>query len=409
MKKKIFRIIIAALMIGTLTTMTLFADDIDDLVEENEELESQIEEERARLDEIQSNITNIEDYIMEIDSEIYRIQSTIDDYAQQAEEKQAQIEQLQREIEEKQAEMDKQYEAMKKRIKYFYENGNVTFIDALFSSESIADALSKLQYIAQLTNYDREMIENLRITKEAIEANKAEVEKQLAEIENLKAAQVAQQELLDEARAQKEYELEMAYSEKYEAEEAMAAMAAEIEANEEKIAELVRWYDEQRAAQQGGDNSGGGYMYVGGDFMWPLPSPYGPDCITSRFGYRDDPDVLATGAGTFHAGLDIWAPEGTPIYAVLDGVIVANFYSDSIGYVVALYHGDGVYTEMHHMCQSSPCAVGDYVSQGDVIGYVGSTGWYVTGAHLHIGVCLGDSGWALSSNYVDPAPYLGLY
>lgn len=401
--KKIANTILACLLIAAVFVLPILADEINDLQEENEELESQIAEERARIDEIMGNIGSIEDFIYELDAEIGRIQAIVDEYQAEADEKQAAIDRLQADIDDKQEEMDKQYGYMKKRIQYFYENGNMSFIDALFSSENIAEALSKLQYIAELTNYDREMIAKIEEAKKEIEKNKLQIQMELAEIEQLKAAQLAQQGVIEDARAEQRKQLDMAYAEKYEAEEAMNAMAAEIEANEERIAEIVAAYDDQTG------HSGGNYSYSGAAFLWPLPAPYYRNYITSWFGYRDDADVIATGASYYHSGIDIYAPYNTPIYAVLDGVVVANFWSDGIGNVVALYHGDGLYTEVHHMNSRSPLAIGTEVSQGDVIGYTGATGWYVTGPHLHFGVCLGDSGWALATEYVDPAPYLGLY
>ena len=132
--------------------------------------------------------------------------------------------------------------------------------------------------------------------------------------------------------------------------------------------------------------------------IWPLPSPYLADHITSYFGYRS-----TTVGSTNHKGIDIWAPAGTPIYAVLDGVVVMNGYSSSAGYYVIIYHGDGLYTHYYHQCQASSVAVNTSVSQGQVIGYVGSTG-ASTGNHLHFAISIG----AIWSGFVDPAPYLGI-
>lgn len=107
---------------------------------------------------------------------------------------------------------------------------------------------------------------------------------------------------------------------------------------------------------------------------------------------------------SYHKGIDIGAPEGTEIYAVMDGVVVLSGYTSSTGYYVIIYHGDDFYTHYYHMCQQPNVSAGDSVSQGEVIGYVGSTG-NSTGNHLHFGITIG----AIWSGYVDPAPYLGVY
>ena len=128
-------------------------------------------------------------------------------------------------------------------------------------------------------------------------------------------------------------------------------------------------------------------------FIWPLPDGVGS--YTSSFGYR---------WGRMHRGIDLACSSGTEIYAVMDGTVVENYYSSSSGYTIILEHEDGIYTLYYHMCQASELAEGTEVSQGDVIGYVGSTG-RSTGSHLHFAVGIG--GYE-NENLVDPAPYLGL-
>ena len=130
-------------------------------------------------------------------------------------------------------------------------------------------------------------------------------------------------------------------------------------------------------------------------FIWPLPSSYGKSRITSKFGYRN---------GRMHYGIDIYCPTGTKIYAVMDGTVVANYYEASAGNAIVIYHGDGLYTVYFHMKNRSELAVGTKVSQGDVIGYVGSTG-NSTGSHLHFAVGIGGY---KSANFVDPSSYLGI-
>lgn len=126
-------------------------------------------------------------------------------------------------------------------------------------------------------------------------------------------------------------------------------------------------------------------------FIWPLPSYYGTGRITTRF-------------SSGHRGIDIRAPRGTSIYAVMDGTVAANYYDSSKGYVIVLYHGGGIYTLCYHMNEKSSLTVGTKVSQGQVIGYVGATG-SATGYHLHFAVGIGGYD---NSHLVDPSSYLGI-
>ena len=119
-----------------------------------------------------------------------------------------------------------------------------------------------------------------------------------------------------------------------------------------------------------------------GIFQWPLPQSY---TITSLFGYREDP---FTGEIAYHGGTDIAAPGGTPILAAADGTVsIANgtdSWGGSYGYHVKIKHTDSFETLYAH-CSSICVTKGQEVKQGEVIGYVGTTG-NSTGNHLHFEV-----------------------
>ena len=139
----------------------------------------------------------------------------------------------------------------------------------------------------------------------------------------------------------------------------------------------------------GGFSSGGGQImnpntdWEGtGIFQWPLPQSY---TITSWFGYRED---LFTGEIAYHSGTDIGAPGGTPILAAADGTVtIANAidsWGGGYGYHIKISHNDTFDTLYAH-CSSICVTVGQEVKQGEVIGYVGTTG-NSTGNHLHFEV-----------------------
>ncbi len=119
-----------------------------------------------------------------------------------------------------------------------------------------------------------------------------------------------------------------------------------------------------------------------GIFQWPLPQSYP---ITSRFGYREDP---FTGEIAYHSGTDIGAPGGTPILASADGTVtIANAidsWGGGYGYHIKINHNDTFGTLYAH-CSSICVTIGQEVKQGEVIGYVGTTG-NSTGNHLHFEV-----------------------
>lgn len=120
------------------------------------------------------------------------------------------------------------------------------------------------------------------------------------------------------------------------------------------------------------------------NWTWPTNSGW---TISSSYGYRLDP---FTGERKFHQGLDI-AGTGynSPIYAVTNGVVYEVGYGSVNGYYVAINHNNGYWTRYMHMISWPSVKEGQIVEQGQIIGYVGSTG-AATGPHLHLEVWIGQ-------------------
>jgi murein DD-endopeptidase MepM/ murein hydrolase activator NlpD len=123
-------------------------------------------------------------------------------------------------------------------------------------------------------------------------------------------------------------------------------------------------------------------------YIWPLSGR-----LTSYYGRRN----ISVNGNTFHAGLDIAAKTGTPVAASRPGTVTKASWGGSYGYVVYIDHGDGSQSRYAHQSQLA-VRVGQYVNQGDVVGYVGSTG-ASTGPHLHFEI-------RFDGRSVDPLGYL---
>jgi len=128
-------------------------------------------------------------------------------------------------------------------------------------------------------------------------------------------------------------------------------------------------------------------------FIWPVRGK-----ITSHFGYRIHP---IWGVKSFHTGIDIAASYGTPIRAAAPGRVVLAKYLKGYGYTVIIRHDNGLYTLYAHMSRIA-VRVGQRVKRGQVIGYVGSTGWS-TGPHLHFSIYRVESGHRA---YINPEDVL---
>lgn len=132
---------------------------------------------------------------------------------------------------------------------------------------------------------------------------------------------------------------------------------------------------------------------MGGQFPFPLPNN---THISSKFGYRTHP---VTGKkGSFHNGIDIPAPNGTPIPSVGDGIVKDVGHNNISGHWIEIQHNNGIVTRYQH-CNTMPKPLkGDKVKQGQIIAEVGKTG-RVTGNHLHFEV-------KVNGKQVDPMPYI---
>lgn len=408
--KKIVNIILTV-VIAAVLVVPVFADEIYDAKQKQRELEKQLSESESRLAELRENVTQAQNAVDEIDAQISQVEAVINDYEVQKGDLELKISELQAQIDEKQVQIGHEYEMMSKRIRFLYENLGNSYIEAFLTSETFADALNKIQYLIELSDYDRKQMEALQKLQDAIQADRDAVQSQKDEIETLISAQNDQKVVLDGMLEVKAEALGVAKNAEANEAEQNAAIAGMLAEQKETVDALVAEYNARIAAEMAANGGvvpvdSGGMIWTGGDFLWPLPAPFGSDHISSWYGGRMDP--FGGGYVDYHNGIDIWAYCNTPIYAVLPGTVVmsSDGWNGGCGNYTVIYHGGNLYTEYMHQ-NSRAVSVGQTVGQGEVIGYVGTTG-SSTGYHLHIGVCISDHGFDYSCR-VDPAPYLGLY
>ena len=303
-------------------------------------------------------------------------------------------------------------EENKERIRAMEEEGTVSYWSVLFKANSFADLLDRLAMVEEIAASDQRRLTALRDAAAVVEDTRNGLTTEKAELEVAKTELDAAQQLLDEKRAQsdallteliaKADELEGFYEE-WEAEESklLAEIAQkEKEYNEAKAREWAAYMATATTApsasggsSSGGSSSGGssgGGTSSGG--KWIKPCSY--TMVSSPFGLRDAPTA---GASTNHQGIDLAGPQGTPIYAARGGTVTTATFGSSAGNYVTINHGDGFSSVYMHMT-SYVVSKGQTVTQGQLIGYMGSTG-VSTGSHLHFGI-------SLNGTYVNPANYI---
>ena len=348
-----------------------------DVESKKEELQSQLEEIQGQKDKAMQEKQLRDQELAYIDQQIANTESMIAYYDQL-------IEQETANLAEAQAKEEAQYDLFCQRVRAMEEGGTVSYWAILFNASSFSDMLDKMVFVQDVMDYDNAVIEQLKADRQA-------VADALTALESSRTEQANQKTLLDQQRADQAVKVEEAAqvlknleSDVAEYERLLEEQAAEearvndeIAQREAELEELIRQNQIQFTVSNG----------------WLYPLPTSCMTLTSAFGYRIHP---ITGRPHSHTGTDIAAPYGTPIKAVKSGVVTISEYGSSYGNYVVISHGDGTTSLYAHM-SSRAASAGDVVSQGDVIGYVGSTG-NSTGNHLHLEI-------RVNGSRVDPEQY----
>ncbi len=387
--------------------MAVTQEEIDEIQRQKEALTALRVESQNKVDELEAQQASVLEQKAALDErnqyaieQLQLISEQIELYSQMIDDKSAEVDAA------RQQELE-QLERYRTRVRAMEENGSYGILSLVLQTSNLGEFLTVMDDIGEIMESDKklqleyvEARENTETVLAEYEQVKTELEGKQAELKNEQAELEGQIEeafsLIAELqndidKAREEYEINMA------AEDEMVAYFDELSAQLAREQEAARLAAEQAAQQaQNNGNSGGGTSQSGGSvsgtgsFTWPVPSC---TIITSRYGSRFHP-ILQT--ERFHAGIDIGAASGSTIVAADGGTVAVAEYNDSYGNYVFIDHGNGYSTVYAHM-SSMAVSAGQSVSQGDTIGYVGSTGWS-TGPHCHFEIRSGGS-------TTDPAAY----
>lgn len=404
---------------------------INDLQSQRKDIKAQIQEVK---DQYKVNEDEIADIIARknvIDQEIGLLHAEIININEQISAFNVLIADKQDELDHAQDRYLELNEQNKERIRAMEEDGSVSYWEVLFKANSFSDLLDRLNMVEEIAASDQRRLQELSDAADNVEEAREELELEKDELEVTKSELDATQLELDAKREEadaviaelleKGEELEAMQDELEEAENAMLNEIAQLEKEytaakyQEYLAHLATATTAPPATDPSGGNSGGtgntgntgntgsngntgGNGNSGGTVNtgsgWIRPCSY--TMLTSPFGNRD---TGIAGASTYHQGVDLAAPKGTPIYASRGGTVTGATYGSAAGYYVRINHGDGFSSIYMHM-EYYTVSVGQTVSQGQVIGYVGKSG-VASGYHLHFGI-------AYNGAYVNPCAYVNL-
>ncbi|WP_242955336.1 murein hydrolase activator EnvC family protein [Flavonifractor sp. An52] len=369
--------VLALLMLLPMVSMIISSagavtqSEIDALKKEQEESQAKQDALKDQLADLEANQAAAQEKRQLLTEQLNAINAEIANIDAQISYYDGEIAQKEEERKEAEAREAEQYDLFCQRVRMMEEQGTVSYWSILFNAESFSDLLDRIADVDAVMAYDNEVMDQLIATREELERVQGELESARAEEQAAKEQQEAkkaeQQAKVAEAQALVD-QINADTAEVNRQLDAESAAASEIQA---EIAQKQKQLEEERKQNNIVISSETGYL-------WPLPGYYR---LSSQFGYRIHP---ITGVAHSHTGIDIPASGGTPILAAKSGQVVTSAYHYSYGNYVVIDHGNGNSTLYAHM-SSRAVSEGQMVTQGQVIGYVGTTG-SSTGNHLHFEV-----------------------
>ena len=389
--------------------------NLSEAQQEKKTLENDLQKAKELIDSLKGSKEDIQSEVEKLDKQLNEISGKVKELESQLSKKRQEIANTESALNKAKEQKKKQYRNMKKRIQFMYENGQTSYVEMLLSADSFTDFLNAVEYITQISQYDRKMLKEYQNMQVTIADTQKTLETDYASLQSLQAKVQEEKQAVAALESAKKGELNDVADDLTDAQTVAKAYEAEIQAQNEVIAQIQaaqKRAAEQQAAQQqaqaaeenqgatdaAGENqntaqnttpSGNGQST--GSMMWPCPSS---KRVTSDYGPRTSP---TNGASSNHKGIDIGAAYGADIVAADGGTVLVATYSSSGGNYVIIDHGGGLCTVYMH-ASSLTVSAGQTVSKGQVIAKVGSTG-ISTGNHLHFGV-------TLNGVYVSPWGYV---
>ena len=389
--------------------------NLSEAQQEKKTLENDLQKAMELIDSLKGSKEDIQSEVEKLDKQLNEISGKVKEFESRLSKKRQEIADTESALNKAKEQEKKQYRNMKKRIQFMYENGQTSYVEMLLSADSFTDFLNAVEYITQISQYDRKMLKEYQNMQVTIADTQKTLETDYASLQSLQAKVQEEKQAVAALESAKKGELNDVADDLTDAQTVAKAYEAEIQAQNEVIAQIQaaqKRAAEQQAAQQqaqaaeenqgatdaAGENqntaqnttpSGNGQST--GSMMWPCPSS---KRVTSDYGPRTSP---TNGASSNHKGIDIGAAYGADIVAADGGTVLVATYSSSGGNYVIIDHGGGLCTVYMH-ASSLTVSAGQTVSKGQVIAKVGSTG-ISTGNHLHFGV-------TLNGVYVSPWGYV---
>ncbi|MBN1299489.1 MAG: peptidoglycan DD-metalloendopeptidase family protein [Actinobacteria bacterium] len=346
----------------------LYAETLE---EELEKVKKQKENTQKQIEQAKNDETAYISQVNQVEDKLISALKELEDLSLKLSEAKTEVDRLtielvikEKELSSAEKELKDKTSILNERIALIYKNKNQDLLELLFESRSFLELFSKLKLMNMIAQQDIKTLNEVKntrdlnlITKEHIESLKEEQKQNKDKIE-----------IILEDSVKKKREVEEIYNEKKSLLTRTRANKETLIKIEKELASKEKEITKKLEALRHGN--------APGKLLYPAKG-----ILTSGFGYRISP---ISGLKAFHGGIDIGAATGTQVMAAADGEVLQAEYMGGYGYSILIYHGGGFATFYAHL-NGFAVSRGSKVKRGQVIGFMGSTG-YSTGPHLHFEV-----------------------
>jgi len=352
--------------------LTSLSQRLDELAAEKARVQRKLRGVKQRQRQVTRQLVALDSRLEAAEARLHRVNRNVDQTRSDLEEAKA-------EVEDAEARLSEQKDSVSERLLSIYQRTEARPLEVLLQSSSFTDFANRLYLLNEIVAHDAEILDEFSQAQTEADAFRLELEDRCRELEALQGQIAQEKRRTSTARQSTEREKQVLLRDRAAWERALA----ELEQDSREIETMLQ---RLQKTPEGRDRSAKPWT---GKLRMPVSGR-----ISSPYGYRRHPIYKVR---KLHTGLDIAASSGTPIRCAGDGTVVHSARWGGYGNCIIVDHGGGLATLYGH-CSRLAVTNGQRVTNGQVIGYVGSTGMS-TGPHLHFEV-------RKDGRPVNPKPYL---
>ena len=376
MKKRLLATVLAAVMIIS-GTQIAGATSLSQARSQKNQAQNKLDSVNSQIADIESQQSSLQSEIDKVDSDLVDVLVSLDLISDQIDQKKVELAQAESDLaaaKEKEAE---QYDAMKNRIRYMYENGDSSFLDAFVGAQSFADVLNKVENFSKVYDYDRNLLVEYQNTKTEVANLVTQVEEEKKDLEENQATYQEQQKNLEEMKAQKSSQMSDFENQLAQAQSLAAQYKQTVAEQNAIIAQKLAEAQTVKTSTAGvsnvaNNNSSSSSKSESKKSSDSDSESSSSDSSSSSSGSGSGSAVASYGC-QFVGNPYVWGGE-----SLTNGADCSGFVKSVYGHFgVSLPHSSGALTGVGRAVSTSD------MQPGDIVCYSGHVAIYIGGGHIH--------------------------